>query len=56
LRWKDGVDRDMRILEVKNWKKIALDREEWAKLVKKARAHQGLSSNDDNDDDFSVYY
>ena len=34
----------MRILEVKNWKKVALDREEWAKLLKKARAHQGLSS------------
>jgi hypothetical protein len=44
LRWEDGVDQDMRILEVKNWKKVALDRDEWAKLLKKARAHQGLSS------------
>jgi len=43
LRWEDGVDQDMRILEVKNWKKVALDRDEWAKLLKKAR-HQGLSS------------
>jgi hypothetical protein len=34
----------MRILEVKNWKKVALDRDEWAKLLKKVRAHQGLSS------------
>jgi hypothetical protein len=34
----------MGILEVKNWKKFALDREEWAKLLQKARAHQGLSS------------
>jgi hypothetical protein len=25
MRWKDGVDQDMRILEVKNWKKVALD-------------------------------
>jgi hypothetical protein len=31
----------MRILKVKNWKKSALDRDEWAKLLKKARAHQG---------------
>jgi len=31
------------ILEVKNWKKFALDRDEWAKLLKKARAHQELS-------------
>jgi hypothetical protein len=44
LRWEDGVDQDMRILEVKICKKVALDREEWAELLKKARAHQGLSS------------
>ena len=29
----------MRILEVKNLKKVALDRDEWAKLLKKARVH-----------------
>ena len=44
LRWEDGVDRDIRILGVKNWKKVALNRDEWAKLLKKARAHQGQSS------------
>jgi hypothetical protein len=44
MRWEDGVDQDMRILEIKNWKKVALDRDEWVKLLKKARAHQGLSS------------
>jgi hypothetical protein len=44
MRWEDGVDQDMRILEVKNWKKVALDRDEWAKLLKEARAHQGLPS------------
>jgi len=32
------MDQDMRILEVKNWKKVALDRDEWAELLKKARA------------------
>jgi len=44
LRWEDGVDQDVRILEVKNWTNVALERDEWAKLLKKARAHQGLSS------------
>jgi hypothetical protein len=34
----------MRILEVKNWKTVTLTRDEWAKLLKKARAYQGLSS------------
>jgi hypothetical protein len=33
----------MRILEVKNWNKADLDRDEWANL-KKARVCQGLSS------------
>jgi hypothetical protein len=44
LRWEKGVVQDTRILNVKNWKKAALKRDEWAKLVKKARAHQRLSS------------
>jgi len=35
---------NMRIFGVKNWKKDALNRDEWVKLLKKARAHQGLSS------------
>jgi hypothetical protein len=39
-----SVFQDMRILGVKNWRKVALNRDEWAKLLKKARAHQGLSS------------
>jgi hypothetical protein len=41
LGWEDDVDQDIRILDVRN---LALDRDEWAKLLKKARAHQGLSS------------
>ena len=44
LQWEDGVDQDMGILGVKNWKKVALNRDESAKLLKKARAHKGLSS------------
>ena len=44
LRWEDGFDEDMRILGVKNWKKVALSRDECAQLLKKAKAHQGLSS------------
>jgi hypothetical protein len=43
MRWENGVEQDVRILEVKNWKD-SLDRDEWAKLLKKARVHQGLSS------------
>jgi hypothetical protein len=44
LRWEDGVDQDIRRLEDKNWRKVTLNGDEWAKLLKKVRAHQGLSS------------
>jgi hypothetical protein len=44
MRWEDGIVQDTRVLEVNSWKKAALDRDEWAKLLKKARVHQGLSS------------
>ena len=44
LRWEDGVVQDMRVVGVNSWKKAALDRDEWAKLLKKARVHQGLLS------------
>jgi hypothetical protein len=47
LRWEDGVDQDIRVLEVSNWKKVANNRDEWAKLLKKARAHQRLRANDE---------
>ena len=49
MSWKTEIEmgrwcrQDMRILEVKNCK-VTLDSDEWAKLLKKARAHQGLSS------------
>ena len=44
LRWEDGVDQGVRTIEVKNWIKLALERGEWAKLLKKTRANGGLSS------------
>ena len=44
LRWEDGVAQDTQILGVKRWKNVALNRDKWAKLLKKARVHQGLSS------------
>jgi hypothetical protein len=44
LRWEDGVVQDTQILGVKRWKNVDLNRDEWAKLLKKARVYQGLSS------------
>jgi len=52
LRWEDGVDQDMRIIVVKNWRKVALNRDEWIQLLKKASPTSGCRANDDNDDIF----
>jgi hypothetical protein len=41
---EDGVIQDIRVLGVKNWRNVAMDREDWRKLLKKARAHTRLSS------------
>jgi hypothetical protein len=51
LRWEDGVNQYIRILGVKNWKKVALNRDEWAKLLKKAGPNKVCRANDDDDDD-----
>jgi hypothetical protein len=42
LRWVDSVQHDIRILEERNCRNLALNREEWRKLFKKARAHAVL--------------
>jgi hypothetical protein len=44
LRWRDSVDQGIRLLGERNWKSLALNREEWKKGLKKARAHTELSS------------
>jgi hypothetical protein len=42
LRWKDGVDKDVKDLGERNWKNIARDREIWQKFLRKAMAQKGL--------------
>jgi hypothetical protein len=38
------MDHDIRILGERNWRNLAINKEEWRKLLKKARARAGLSS------------
>jgi hypothetical protein len=38
LRWIDDVEDDLRKLGVKQWRAKALDREEWASIVREAKA------------------
>jgi hypothetical protein len=38
LRWTDNVEDDLRKLGVKRWRAKALDREEWASIIREAKA------------------
>jgi hypothetical protein len=38
LRWINGVEDDLRKLGVKRWRTKALNREEWASIIREAKA------------------
>lgn len=42
LRWIDGVLEDVKKLGIKNWWKVAKDRQVWRKILREAEAHVGL--------------
>jgi hypothetical protein len=44
LRCEDDVIQDVKTLGVKKWRNVAVGKESWQKLLRKARAHVGLSS------------
>jgi hypothetical protein len=44
LRREDDAIQDIKTLGVKNWMNLAMQKERWQKLLRKARAHVGLSS------------
>jgi hypothetical protein len=41
-RWRDNILTDIRVLVVKNWTKVAMDRSAWHDLVEKSKTHGGL--------------
>jgi hypothetical protein len=44
LRWEYNVIQDVKTLRVKNWRNVAMEKESWQKLLRKARVHIKLSS------------
>jgi hypothetical protein len=42
LRWLDDVCDDLKVLKVRNWKELAVDRKVWNNLSEKAKTHKGL--------------
>jgi hypothetical protein len=41
-RWKEEVERDLRVLGVKRWRELATDRKKWRDIIRQAKAHSGL--------------
>jgi hypothetical protein len=44
LRLEDDVIQDIKTLGVKNWRSLAMEKQSWQKLLRKARAHVGMMS------------
>jgi hypothetical protein len=42
MRWLDDVQSDLKKMEVKGWKEMMRDREQWRLVVEEAKAHPGL--------------
>jgi hypothetical protein len=50
------VDQYIGFLRERNWKNLALNREEWRTFFKKARANAGCRATDDDDDDMDLIH
>jgi hypothetical protein len=42
LRWLDDVCDDLKVLKVRNWKELAMDRKVCNDLCEEAKTHKGL--------------
>jgi hypothetical protein len=38
LRWMEVVEKDLREMKIKRWRQKAVDREEWASVIKEVKA------------------
>ncbi|PSN51468.1 hypothetical protein C0J52_00735 [Blattella germanica] len=42
LRWMDGIEKDLRTIGTRAWRRRALDRDDWRKVLAAARTQTGL--------------
>jgi hypothetical protein len=40
--WREEVERDIQVLEVRRWRELVIDRDKWRGIVRQAKAHSGL--------------
>jgi hypothetical protein len=41
-RWKEEVERDLKVLGLRRWRELVADRKKWKDIVRQAKAHSGL--------------
>jgi hypothetical protein len=41
-RWIAGIEEDLQIMGVRWWRKQCEEREEWKKIIARAKTHSGL--------------
>jgi hypothetical protein len=40
--WREEVERDLQVLEVRRWRELVIDREKWRGIFRQAKAHSRL--------------
>jgi hypothetical protein len=40
--WREKMERDLHVLEVRRWRELVIDREKWRGVVRQAKAHSRL--------------
>jgi len=40
--WREEIEKDLRVLVVRRWRELVIDREKWKGIVRQAKAHSGL--------------
>src|SRR5215475_5761086 len=40
--WKEEVERDLQVLEVRRWRELVAGRKKWKDIVRQVKAHSGL--------------
>jgi hypothetical protein len=48
-RWIDEVEEDLKIMGIRNWHAVAKDRQEWRKIVLKAKFHRNSSASEEEE-------
>jgi hypothetical protein len=41
-RWIEDIEDDIQITEIRGWRKLCKEREEWKRITEKANSHSGL--------------